>query len=129
MTAAVSAMDDVMMNMDKYLHTFYPDTPMAHTQVSNQIGTNTHSNDTPKQKLSMRNTTKSVPEDMELYKNQEDLLTQIQLQYDKKTNLTTINFTTKQKHTAILTADATLYQQILFSIKRAIPLYKWGISF
>jgi len=67
-------------------------------------------------------------EDLSLYKGIEDLLFTINISFDNTSKLTTIQFISKQKHTAILSVDIKVLKNILFSIKNAIPSVNWGIS-
>ncbi len=67
-------------------------------------------------------------EDIHLYKSLEDLLVTINLKYDANTNLTYIEFISKEGHKASTTCDIDMLKSIIKSIKSTIPNFSWGIS-
>lgn len=123
-------MIDVLFSLDKYLLTYYPKQVISDKAIQTTRDTTkpTETNNSTSTRLSKKNITNTVNEDIELYKNTEDLLVNLQIQYNKTNQLTTIEFTSKQNHQATLVLDALNFQQILWSIKRTIPTGQWAIS-
>lgn len=122
-------MIDLLFNLDKYLLTYYPNDVITKTIIEDTVDTTTSKEDNTKTstRTPKKNITKTLNEDIELYRKKEDLLVNLQLKYNKSNQLTTINFTSKANEQASLVLNALNLQQILWSIKRTIPGL-WSIS-
>ncbi|MBD3842613.1 MAG: hypothetical protein IE909_12155 [Campylobacterales bacterium] len=71
---------------------------------------------------------KTRQDDLKLLQSLEDLLVKVDFKYDKKTQKTTIVFTTKQGYTVVSTLDGMMLKNIFQVLKKSIPKIKWGIS-
>ncbi|PHS55933.1 MAG: hypothetical protein COB17_10645 [Sulfurimonas sp.] len=74
-----------------------------------------------------KNVSKTDNVNLELYRTDEQLLTEVNFSYHSKSKLTTIIFcakTTKAK----ATLDSNMIRQVFDTVKTAIPNFTWGIS-
>ena len=122
-------MINLLFSLDEYLLTYYSNKIITKDTIESTVDTTQTSKTKSKTstKIPLKNITNTVNEDLELYGSKEDLLVNLQLQYHKDKQLTTMEFTSKNNHQASLVVDAISLQQILWSIKRAIPSTSWGI--
>ena len=75
---------------------------------------------------SSKNLTKTDGVNLELYKQDDELLREVNFSYDAKSKLTTFIFSSKTTK-AIAIVDATMLKQIFKAIKSAIPKFAWGV--
>ena len=105
--------------VEEYLYKHYFDfierDDELHIELKDEVNTQTN-----------RSTTNM--EDIYLYESLQDLLITINLKYDEKTRLTHFEFISKDTHKALTVCDFDMLQNIIASIKTAIPNYSWGIS-
>jgi len=64
---------------------------------------------------------------LELYKQEDELLEEISFSYIASKKLTVLNFKSKNSE-AIAKLDANLIKQVFAIIKSSIPFFSWGIS-
>jgi len=89
------------------------------------------------QVISQENIQKNIKEDkttsmtdgsnLELYKQEDELLLEVQFSYVKNTKMTIVKFHS-QNSEAIAQLDANSLKQIFSIIKSTIPFFSWGIS-
>ncbi len=65
--------------------------------------------------------------DLELYKQEDELLLEVKFSYVKETKLTIITFVSKNTE-ATAQLDVNSMKQIFIIIKSTIPFFSWGIS-
>ena len=75
------------------------------------------------------NRTQTNYEDLELYRNQEDLLVTINLSYSQDSKLTTLNLISKDKYQAGIRCNVDILKTIIDSIKQSVPKLQWGIGY
>ena len=74
-----------------------------------------------------KNTSLTDGVNLELYKQEDELLLEVQFSYVKDTKMTIVNFQSKNSE-AVAQLDGNSLKQIFSIIKSTIPFFSWGIS-
>lgn len=117
-----------LFHMDEFVQNYLSVPEVTQKNSSTQTTSKRSSNKAKDIPVSTKNMSKTKKEDIELYRGKEDLLVNIQAKYDKQRALSTLLFSTKESMQAKLVADDTQLRQVLWSIKRAVPTYEWGVN-
>lgn len=82
---------------------------------------------TKEQAQSSESTSLTDGANLELYAQGDELLIEVKLSYVKKTNISIVQFISKQS-VATAQLDANAMKQVFTIIKSTIPFFSWGIS-
>lgn len=117
--------------IEEYSYKHYPNEMIEdEVQVNNSYrytSKNTYAN-SPKDITKSKNVSKTQIDDLNLYKKDEDLLFSIKMNFDKNAKHTILTFISKNNVKAIMRCDYILLNNVVESIKRAIPRIEWGIG-
>lgn len=123
---------DFMLHIDEYIHTYYPNESNI---AENPMQINVKKEDNKQKNSKSKNNkditsqiTKTKLEDLSLYKSKEELLVSLKMTYSKSSKYTTVVFIGKNNTHANLTADITILNNFINSVKKSIPNLKWGLS-
>jgi len=121
----------LLPTIEEFVYKFYPnesieDNVKIEVTYSNDTD---ESNNTPAQSNLPANSSQTILEDLELYKGLEDLLITANFSYDRKTQLTTIVFISKENHQASIVCNIDIIKSLISTIKQSVPKLQWGIIF
>ena len=104
--------------LDEYMFKFYDADLTIMSKTSDEI----------KEKIKdSKETSITDGVDLELYKQEDELLLEVKFSYVKETKLTIITFVSKNTE-ATAQLDVNSMKQIFIIIKSTIPFFSWGIS-
>lgn len=110
----------LLPTIEEFIYKHYPNEPIIEDETIHISSSDTQ------QKQNGVNPTNQ--EDFSLYKNVESLLVTVNMSFQKETNITAIEFVTKDKTIFRLQANVELLKSILKVIKTSIPKIQWGIA-
>ncbi len=108
----------ILPAIEEYIYKHYPNEPILEDDEI-QINSSSSQKDNSFSQTQM--------EDIELYKNLEDLLITLNLHYHQETQLTILSFITKENYNLSLNCNVDMLKNILKAIKKSIPVYSWNL--
>lgn len=114
--------------IDEYMFKYYELDLGSQTQVKTQKNTQNQTNESVENNINKTNTTSQTDgTDLELYKQEDELLIELKFSYNEKTKMSVIQFHSRTS-VAIAHLDENSIKQVFTILKSVIPFFSWGIS-
>ena len=121
---------DLLPSLEEYIEKFYFENTEIKTNTfqKKQIIKEKTTSTKAQNHIEKEQIKKTNMDDLYLYKNTQELLQTITLNYNKESKITTLTFISNKDTKVIAKCDEVTLKNISNALKKTIPYFSWGIS-